>query len=54
VGDGTRIHFWNDKWIGDNTLKSLYPKLYVYSVDKEACISEVLWFPKGGILEFGI
>ena len=39
VGDSTRIRFWHDKWIGDNTLKSLYPELYVCSIDKEACFS---------------
>ena len=25
VGDGTRILFWHDRWVGDNTLKMLYP-----------------------------
>ena len=48
VGEGTRIRFWHDRWIGDNTLKDLYPKLYVCSVANDACISEVLWIPKGG------
>ena len=28
VGDGTRILFWHDKWVGDNSLKRLYPQLY--------------------------
>ena len=48
MGDGTRIRFWHDKWIGYNTLKSLYPELYVFSTDKESCISEVLWLLEGG------
>ena len=48
VGEGTRIRFWNDMWIGDNTLKDLYPELYVCSAVKNACISEVLWIPEGG------
>ena len=48
AGDGTRICFWHDRWIGDNTLKDLYPKLYVCSAAKDACISEVLWILKGG------
>ena len=25
VGDGSRILFWPDKWVGDNSLKKLYP-----------------------------
>ena len=42
------FRFWHDRWIGDNTLKDLYPELYVCSAVKDACISEVLWIPKGG------
>ncbi|XP_075665064.1 putative mitochondrial protein AtMg00310 [Castanea sativa] len=48
VGECTRIRFWQDRWIGDNTLKDLYPELYVCSVIKDAYISEVLWIPEGG------
>ena len=45
VGEGTRIRFCHDRWIDDNTLKDLYPELYVCSAVKDACISEVLWIP---------
>ena len=48
VGEGTRIRFWHDRWIGDYTLKDLYPEVYVCSAAKDACISEVLWTPEGG------
>ena len=48
VGEGTCIRFWHDKWIGDNTVKDLYPKLYVCLAAKDACISEVLWILEGG------
>ena len=48
VGEGTRIHFWHDRWIGDNALKDLYPELYVCSDAKDVCISEVLWLMEGG------
>ena len=48
VGEGTRIHFWHDRWIGDNTLKDLYPKLYVCSNANDAWIFEVLWILEGG------
>ena len=47
-GEGTRICFWHDRWIGDNTLKDLYLELYVCSAVKDACISEVLWILEGG------
>ena len=48
MGEGTRIRFWHDRWIGDNTLKNLYLDLYVCSAIKDACISEVLWMLEGG------
>ena len=50
VGDGTSILFWHDRWIGNNTLKFLYPELYNFSDDKEACISDVLCLQEGGIV----
>ena len=50
VGEGTHIRFWHDRWIGDNTLKDLYHELYVCLDAKDACIFEVLWLPKGGIV----
>ena len=48
MGDGTRIRFWHDRWIGENSLKDRYPVLYACSAVKDACISEVLWAPEGG------
>ena len=47
VGDGFRILFWHDKWTRDNSLKTLYPQLFVCSANKEACIFEVLSPPIG-------
>ena len=54
VGDGTCICFWHDRWIGENSLKDRYPELYACLAVKDACISEVLWDPKGVLLECGI
>ena len=48
VGDGSRILFWHDKWVGDNSPKRLYPQLHVCSNDKEVCISNVLCYQEGG------
>ena len=36
VGDGSRILFWHDKWIGDNSLRILYPELFACSANKES------------------
>ena len=46
VGDGSRILFWHDKGTGDNSLKTLYPQLFVSAANKEACM-EVLSPPFG-------
>ena len=48
VGDGTRILFWHDKWVGENTLKMLYSQFYVCSNDKDAYISDALCYQEGG------
>ena len=36
VGNGSHILFWHDKWTRNNSLKTLYPKLFVCSTNKEA------------------
>ena len=48
VGDGSRILFWHDKWIGDNSIKTLYPELFDCSTNKEACIYDILCLLVGG------
>ena len=40
--------FWHDKWIGDNSLKTLYRQLFLCSTNKEAFISNVLSPPVVG------
>ena len=40
--DGSHILFWHDKWIRDNSLKTLYPQLFLCLANKEASISDVL------------
>ena len=42
VGDGSRTLFWHDRWVGNTSLKMLYPQLYACSHDKEAFISDFL------------
>ena len=48
MGDGSRILFWLDRWVGDTSLKMLYPQLSTCSNDKEACIFDVLCQQDGG------
>ena len=35
VGSGSKIMFWTDRWVGNDTLKSRYPRLFLNSVNKE-------------------
>ena len=52
VGDGSRILFWHDRWVGDTSLKILYPQLYACSNDKEVCISDFLGHQEDGSNRF--
>ena len=52
VGDGSRIRFWHDRWVGDTSLKMLYPQLYACSSDKKACISNLLDHQEDGSSRF--
>ncbi|GKC08938.1 RNA-directed DNA polymerase, eukaryota, reverse transcriptase zinc-binding domain protein [Tanacetum coccineum] len=39
LGNGNNISFWNDKWIGDNTLQNLFPRIYALENNKQVSIS---------------
>ncbi|GKF23093.1 hypothetical protein Tco_0075415, partial [Tanacetum coccineum] len=38
LGNGNNISFWNDNWIGGNTLKNLYPRIYALENSKQATV----------------
>jgi hypothetical protein len=42
VGDGKNTSFWNDQWVDGDTLSSLFRRLYDISLDKEACVAEMI------------
>ena len=42
LGNGSRIRFWQDAWIGDACLKAEFPRLYSLSINKDGFISN-LW-----------
>ena len=52
VGDGSCTLFWHDRWVGDTSLKMLYPQLYVCSYDNEAYISDLLGHQEDGGTSF--
>jgi hypothetical protein len=39
--DGKQIRFWEDKWLGDNTLKVQYPNLYNIVWKKSAIVTKI-------------
>jgi len=38
VGDGTRISFWHDLWVGNMTLKAAFPALFGIAAVKDASV----------------
>ncbi|GJR94349.1 RNA-directed DNA polymerase, eukaryota [Tanacetum coccineum] len=38
LGNGNNISFWNDNWIGGNTLKNLYPRIYALENSKQVTV----------------
>ncbi|GJV60394.1 hypothetical protein Tco_1466494, partial [Tanacetum coccineum] len=61
VGDGQGTRFWLDKWVGDQTLKDAYPRIFALELDKEIKVvakleqrdglGSYLRLPRGGIEE---
>ena len=41
LGDGGRIRFWKDKWVGGNPLCEMFPILYALANSKGAMVGEV-------------
>ena len=42
IGDGRRIRFWEDIWLGDSPLSSQYPSLYGITNWKNVSVFDVL------------
>ncbi|GKV26308.1 hypothetical protein SLEP1_g35639 [Rubroshorea leprosula] len=41
VGEGNKVDFWQERWVGDKTLRDLCPRLYALAVRKEGKVSEM-------------
>ncbi|GJU31029.1 RNA-directed DNA polymerase, eukaryota, partial [Tanacetum coccineum] len=48
VGNGYRTRFWKDKWIGDNHLCHLFPRVYALETTKDCSVAEKL---NGSVLD---
>ncbi|GJX45440.1 hypothetical protein Tco_0262116 [Tanacetum coccineum] len=42
VSDGQGTRFWLDKWVGDQTLKDAYPRIFALELDKEIKVVAML------------
>ncbi|GLT77858.1 hypothetical protein SLA2020_494130 [Shorea laevis] len=40
VGNGCRVGFWRDIWVGDKSLRDLFPRLFQLAISKEGSIKE--------------
>jgi len=41
LGSGDKVKFWEDVWIGNSSLKTLYPRLFSLSLNQDLKVSEV-------------
>ena len=41
VNNGPNTLFWEDTWLGEVPLKTLFPKIYDYCCDKNARVADV-------------
>ncbi|XP_042983287.1 uncharacterized protein LOC122312690 [Carya illinoinensis] len=42
MGNGQRINFWHDVWVGDTALKAVYPTIFSIAREKDAMVAD-LW-----------
>lgn len=47
VGDGTRIRFWLDPWVGELPLHVMFPRIFALTIDRTVCVSDVGSFTQG-------
>lgn len=44
IGDCAQIRFWGDRWVGEDSLASNYPRLYHVSNNEQATLKEMgIW-----------
>nr|CAN72765.1 hypothetical protein VITISV_037010 [Vitis vinifera] len=41
VGDGKRVHFWKDRWCGEDSLDEAFPRLYHLPFSKDAWVAQL-------------
>lgn len=51
IGNGRKISLWEDNWLGQGTLKGLFPNIHTLNQQQQATIEEV-WTGQGWNLTF--
>lgn len=51
VNSGSATKFWDHLRLGDEVLKSVYPRLYILRIQKEAMIRDVMGSDRGGAIQ---
>lgn len=49
IGDGSRVHFWEHKWCGENILKEDFPNIYGVSCQRELTVRQIHMFNEGEV-----
>jgi len=47
VGDGRNISFWKDVWVGKDTLKAKFSRLFLLSEQQEAKVIDMGFWEEG-------
>ncbi|XP_070006138.1 uncharacterized protein [Nicotiana sylvestris] len=51
IGNGLKVSFWEDNWLGQGSLKQPFPDIYLLNQQQEATVAEV-WTNQGWTLTF--
>jgi hypothetical protein len=41
LGNGQNVSFWEDRWLGNSTLKELYPSLFAITSKKHISVASI-------------
>ncbi|GKV51081.1 hypothetical protein SLEP1_g57759 [Rubroshorea leprosula] len=47
VGEGNKVAFWHEWWVGDKNLRDLFPRLFELSMKKEGKVAEMGFWEEG-------
>ncbi|GLT40903.1 hypothetical protein SLA2020_150010 [Shorea laevis] len=52
VGDGSFVDFWSSKWVGNEPLKNLFPRLFTLATNREGLVKDMgVWRDESWVWE---